>query len=366
MTIERNHAVDMIRATALIGIAVVNLPYMALPEDAAFNLPDSLPDRIAILLVQMLFEAKFFLLFSFIFGWGMEIQALSAARSGASFARRFSRRLAALAAMGVMHALLVFSGDILLLYSILGIAAWVAKPASVRSLLKTALVLVLAAPIFGVLIGLLLSDAPASPAIPNLGGSFLETVQARWRDWPDTFIFLALFQGPLALAAFLAGIAAARTDFFAKGSLTAGQLKGAVLKLLGAGLVLNMVCVLGAMRMEENSLYALLSLVVLPVAAPILSAAYLGLILLVVDRFRLPKFVVLAGQNSLTSYVAQGVIAGLIMGGYGLGLYNTLGQMALLVISILIALLSMALTASFASKFGHGPLELALRRVTYS
>jgi uncharacterized protein len=79
----------------------------------------------------------------------------------------------------------------------------------------------------------------------------------------------------------------------------------------------------------------------------------------------LPGFVVLAGRNSLSCYVLQGVLAGLIFGGYGLGLFGKIGQMTLLPLSIGIAVAAMAIVAGLARRFGQAPLELVLRRVTY-
>lgn len=365
MQTERNQAVDMVRAIALFGIAAVNLPFMALPVKATLYLPADGIDRIAVLLVELLLQAKFFLLFSFIFGWGIEIQFRAANQKGASFARRFSRRLACLAVLGMLHAMLVFTGDILLLYALLGLAAWAVRPLPTRILLILAagLVPVAAACLF--FLGLMLPGAILPPDTPNLGGSFVEAVQSRWRDWPDSFGFLVLFQGHLALAAFLAGIAAARSGFFETGNLTAARLQRAVPRLLAAGLVLNCGYLLGLHADLLPPALTLAGLCCLALGGPVLAFAWLGIILMAADRIRLPDFIILAGRNSLTCYVLQGILAGLVFGGYGLGLFGALGQMALLPLSLGLTALSMALTSAFARVFGHGPLELLLRRVTY-
>lgn len=362
---DRNQTVDMVRTVALIGIAVVNLPFMALPLETMLNLPASGPDRVAVLFVEGLFQAKFFLLFSFIFGWGMEIQTLSARRAGASFTRRFSRRLMILALFGALHALLVFAGDILLLYALLGIVAWALKGASSRNLMIIAAVLVPVAMLCLALLAIVLSELPLSSAGPTLGGNFAETVLTRWRNWPGTFAFLLLFQGPLALAAFLVGMAAARSGFFKTGNPGAVKLKRKVPMLLGLGLLLNGTYVLGGLPGEIDPVFNLLGICFLALGGPILSGAYLGLILHASEAIRLPDWAVLAGRNSLSCYVSQGALAGLILGGYGLGMYGNLGQMVLLPVSLAVALASMTLVAAFARRFGHGPLELILRRVTY-
>lgn len=365
MQSNRNPAVDLIRTLALIGIAVVNLPFMGLPLDAIIRPPAALPDRAAAMIVEWLFLAKFFLLFSFIFGWGMEIQSRSAMRAGASFERRFARRLLTLAVFGILHALLVFTGDILLLYALLGLLAWALKGASNRTLVTLASALL---PIAGLSIGVLafsLADLSLPPPEPNLGGSFAETIMTRVRDWPQTFISLVLFQGALALAAFLVGIAAARTGFFDAGDSAAKRLIRATPTLFVTGLAVNAFYVFGSLAGETAPLLGLFAFCSLAVVGPILSAAYLGLILRLADRVSLPKFMVLAGRNSLSSYVMQGILAGLIFGGYGFGLYDQIGHLLLIPLAIAIALISMALVAWMARSSGQAPLERLLRRITY-
>ena len=70
-TLQRSSEVDIVRMAALIGICVVNVPFMALPVESVFIPPDGFYDKIAAFLVEGFFQLKFFILFSFIFGWGM-------------------------------------------------------------------------------------------------------------------------------------------------------------------------------------------------------------------------------------------------------------------------------------------------------
>lgn len=65
---------------------------------------------------------------------------------------------------------------------------------------------------------------------------------------------------------------------------------------------------------------------------------YLYLILALNDRVALPSLLVAAGQNSLSVYVLQGIIAGLVFGDYGLGLFGEIGLLGLLPVGFLIAL----------------------------
>ncbi|WP_133065549.1 DUF418 domain-containing protein [Niveispirillum lacus] len=369
MSSERNAAVDVVRLLALTGICVVNLPFFALPTEATMALPPVMVDRLAMMLVELLFQAKFFLLFSFIFGWGMEIQSLSAERAGASFNRRFARRLALLALLGGLHVLLVFVGDILLLYALLGLLAWPLRRKAPGLLLKLAAGLVALALAGTLALGLVLLVAGdvGAAATPNLGGTYLDTVTVRLRDWPSTFAFLALFQGPLALAAFLTGIVAARGNFFQPDSPARQRLHRALPGLLLAGLLFNLAYVGGTTTIAQPGagLLSVLGIGMIALGGPVLAAAYLAALLWLADRWQPPALLLLAGRNSLSCYVIQGVIAGALFGGYGLGWYNSLGHAALLGLSLLVALSSMILTGLYARHFGRGPLEALLRRFTY-
>lgn len=122
--------VDALRGFALLGILVVNIGYMASTyhgsglEDPGFASP---LDGAVRWFVTVFFEAKFFLLFSFLFGYSFTLQLDSAERSGARFAPRFLRRLAGLFVLGALHAVLLFPGDILTMYAVLGLILLAAR-----------------------------------------------------------------------------------------------------------------------------------------------------------------------------------------------------------------------------------------------
>lgn len=363
---DRNHAVDAVRMTALVGICVVNIPFMGLAP-AAPAMPAAGVDQLTIFAVNALFQAKFFLLFSFLFGWGFEIQERSAARAGADFSGRYSRRLLGLALLGCLHAVLVFSGDILLIYAILGLLLWPLRRSAPRTLWRIALWMVPTATVDMVVLALTLPDVVPLTAGPGLGGSFVDATRARLADWPSTLGFLLLFQGPLAFAAFVSGLAAAKADFFTPGSHARYRLGKAVPWLFVVATPLNLLYAAtdgGWLRSEDGSI-ALLGLCALSLGAPMMAAVYLSVILSLSQRLQLPPLLILAGRNSLTSYVLQGVLAGFLFGGYGLGLFGRLGHAALLGLSIPVAFAAMLMTGAAASYLGRGPLESLLRMITY-
>ncbi|CAN0428939.1 unnamed protein product [Ectocarpus sp. 12 AP-2014] len=373
--VRRSNEVDIIRMAALIGICVVNVPFMALPVESVFIPPDSVYDKSAAFLVECFLQLKFFILFSFIFGWGMAIQSRSAESKGQSFSKRYFRRMAGLAILGVSHAILVFSGDILLLYALLGLFLWLIKDFSPRQLMKFAAWMLPLSMIFltiiAVLIDAVMTDEAilfASIGVANLGGGFIEATKARFADWPITLGFLVLLQGPLALGAFAAGLAAAKTDFFSENSAGFNLLQQHLPLLIIIALPLNILyaAVVGGIVPETYEILSLLGFVLIAIGAPALSLIYLYLFIRLSRMIKMPHLLVLAGQNSLSSYVAQGMLAGFVFGAYGLGLFHSLGHAALIPVSLIIALMAMVLVGVCAKIFGRGPLEPILRKISGS
>ncbi len=356
----RSAAVDSLRAVALVGICVVNLPFLGLPLEEALRTPEEGPDRFASLFVAALFQSKFFLLFSFLFGWGLDGQEGEARRRGRAFGGIHARRLAGLAVLGLAHALLVFTGDILLLYALLGALVWPMRRLGVRGLVRAALAMVPVSMGALVLLGLLLAaSAPASPS-SGLGGSLLEATRYRLATWPGTFGLLLLFQGPMAFGAMLTGLAAARAGFFAAGSPGRARVARVAPWCAAVGVPANIGIALASTDVRTASSAVLL----VPVAAPMLAVVWMRVALWVDERDLLPTAWRVAGRNSLTSYVLEGAFAGLLFGGHGAGLFGRFGPAALLPAAVAVAMAAMGTTALLARR-GRGPLERLLRAVTY-
>lgn len=157
---ERIQAMDVLRGVAIFGIFVVNWPYFALPSQAAQS--TSLAglgffDQLASVVNRGLFEYKFVSLFSMLFGMGMIVQMMRMEARGRAFVPLYARRLGILIAMGLIHALGLWFGDILFLYGIAGFLLLLARKFSVRQFLATAAALfVVAFVVSGTVSGLFL------------------------------------------------------------------------------------------------------------------------------------------------------------------------------------------------------------------
>lgn len=371
-TVLRTREVDIIRMAALVGICIVNIPFIALPLDAVFSVPNSTQDKLAVFVVEAFFQLKFFILFSFIFGWGIAIQQCSAKAKGQPFTQHHFRRMAALSLLGFAHATLVFSGDILLLYALLGCLLWLIKDFTIRQLMIVAgwmlPLSMLCLLVLGIMIdAVVMNSGTLSSAVGvGLAGSFKDATQARIADWPATFAFLILLQGPLAFGAFAAGLAAAKANFFTANSAGYTWLRRRFSLLLFLALPANVfyAAVMGGFISESYVLLTLAGFVIVALAAPAMSLVYLFIFICIARAIKIPQLFVLAGQNTLSCYIIQGVIAGWFFGGYGLGLHARYGQATLLLIAVAIAVTAMLVVGTYAKRFGRGPLEPLLRRMS--
>lgn len=358
---ERASLVDLIRGLAVLGICFVNLPQMGRSPGDLGPSP-AWHDRLAEGLVTGCLEAKCFPLLAFLLGWGIGRHWERSDRT--AFARRHLRRVAALAALGLAHAILVYTGDILLSYAAVSLLIW---PALVLPnpgrLALAALAIPLSMATYH-LLGLLLVAWGGAYQPSDLGGTFAAATWQRWVDLPDAWFAVALFNLPLACGAALAGAAAARAGWplrpsspgpIARASLVAIPVLAAVTSL-GVALVLAS---LGHATSATPWLLTLLAAAAVPQCV-----GYVLLIRRAHDRGWRPAWLLATGRNSLTCYVTQGVIAGWAFGSYGLGLFDRLGSAALVALALAIGLAAAGSAILWERWLGRGPLELLLARLT--
>jgi uncharacterized protein len=166
---KRIEAIDRVRGFALFGVLLVNMYNFG----ATSPIWTSPIDKAALSVMRFFFETKSWRLFTFLFGLGFSLQFIRAEARGVRFWPTYLRRLAILFLIGMAHALL-YDGDVLMAYAMLGVLLIPFRNASPRLLLSLAVVLLAVFPVGGAVKSLLSDDAP-----PTAGGSAIVEAQER-------------------------------------------------------------------------------------------------------------------------------------------------------------------------------------------
>ncbi|MCM3226815.1 DUF418 domain-containing protein [Terribacillus saccharophilus] len=121
---KRLNWIDAARGAAILGIFMVNAPSFGSPfYMPGFDSPewDSPLDTFLLGGIDIFFQASFYTLFSILFGFGMQLIFDSRKRDGIKPGWFLSRRMLVLLGLGAVHAFLIWHGDILFTYAILGL-----------------------------------------------------------------------------------------------------------------------------------------------------------------------------------------------------------------------------------------------------
>ncbi|WP_127500746.1 DUF418 domain-containing protein [Actinoplanes solisilvae] len=354
--------VDALRGSALLFILMANIVFFS--SGFAFHLVDDPAhgafDRLVVGLGELLFTMKAYLLFSFLFGYSFTLQLGSASRRGASFGSSFRRRLYGLFALGALHAVLLFHGDILTTYALLGFALLAVHRIEARTALRAAAaiigVIAFGAALAAVLGAALTTDAEAGArSTLALQGGFGDVVLEHVRSMPAMIGALAV-QGPLAFAAFLVGLAAGKQRLLTDVPAHEDLLRRCERVGYPVGLAGGLVFAVGGGTAN------LTGLAVSVATAPFLAAAYAASLLrLFSRRARLAALVAPAGRMALTNYLGQSLLCVLVFTGVGLGLAGRTSPAATVLIALLIYATQLAYSAWWLRRFRQGPAEWLLR-----
>jgi uncharacterized protein len=375
---KRDIAPDVLRGFALLGILVVNIQFMGLSSDqgARGEWTQGFANGSATFLIAALFAGKFYLLFSFLFGYSSSYVI----RNDRSNRARWIKRCLVLMAFGAIHFTFLWHGDIIFLYGLFGLLLTFFFFRADKTLKTWSRLVFSISTFFIVLIGVLASVAEylleedlgvsAESSLDAIlqNGTYLESIPARIEVWLlsiSTGIFL---QGGLAFAAFLLGLRLARSNF-----LSSPIDKAANSRLMKKGLVFGLpIQVIAAVVLLQNeqgaepseSIY-LISLCASFVAAPLLSMFYVGFIRkLVEERPHLVLWMKPAGKMSLTIYISQSVITSLTFSPWGLGLFQDLQTWQVFILAFGIWLLLSYFAAQWLKRFAQGPLENLVSSLT--
>lgn len=372
----RLREVDALRSFALGGILMVNIWYFADPFTLTGTISpnhNSALDLAVRFTIAALFEAKFYLLFSFLFGYSFVLQWRAAEAARASPASRMRRRLAALFVLGLAHGLLLFYGDILLTYSLMGMVLLATHSIRTYSAVTVGAAIIAIMGSLILAVGLLIAVGGAG--LPSLTlttdpGALTRSPGAAFATNADHFFEnvagVVFFQGPLSLAMFYIGLAAGRAGLL-EGWLPYRKLRTTTAVCLPLGLTAGILQAY-LTTYADGDRFSVLAVGISTLTAPLLTAGYVCLLLLffrTTPGAGLCAFLAPAGRMALTNYLLQSAILALLFTAYGLRLSDRLPAAAVAGVAVVIFIAQLVLSRLLLSRVGTGPAEWLLRRATY-
>ena len=386
---DRISQLDILRGAALLGILVMNMISFGLPSNHYFNPlaegPLDAMDHLAFLFSEVFANEKFMGLFSVLFGAGVVLFTERIEGKDMSAAIWHYRRNLWLFVFGMAHAYLLWSGDILVTYSICSVWLFFFRHWSVRGLLIAA----------GTCLGLMMltnlfigysipywtpeevNDLRSfwSPDIAYIAqevsayrGSWVEQMTERIPGSLAVQTTLMPYVTPRATGMMLLGMA-----LYKVGALTGKRTRSwnGRLAVIGLGLG-TLISACGVWQNEQahwaveysfftGSQFRTLGMIPLVLG-------YIGTLLWLCEGRAgkwMERRLAPVGRMAMTNYLMQTVLATTVMYGHGLGWFNTMGRAQLWGIILPIWLLQVLWSKWWMDRFRFGPFEWLWRTATY-
>ena len=401
---ERSTRIDAARGFAILGLAFVNLhAFASLDYYKSFFYSASENEGVdfwAQFFVEFFISGKCAAMLAFLLGFGIAMQERRAEAAGENAGRLIRKRMLILMVFGFVHMLLMWWGDILFVYGLLGLGVLFFRNVSSHTrrfwsagLIGGWLVICLglsAIPQSAEDVEL----APASEMTPAdlddsepvsevesdegddwfedhvitplydtySGGSFLDVFRVRMIE--SLFIQIAfLFALPVYLGVAILGYDACRSSWFTPRDirLTRPRWLGAIV-VVSVGVDLFAAWLAGAHPLNPLTAAAY----VLSIAADLVIA---GMYLVLILRLRSENFVVRmmapVGRMALTNYLLQSAVGCFVFHPYGLGWYERASFSEVVVLAAAIAIVQIIFSQLWLRNHRFGPMEWLWRRATY-
>lgn len=400
---ERIASIDVLRGVALLGILSINIWGFALPE-IAFSDPRAVggwsPFNKGIwAFFHLLCEQKMMSIFSMLFGAGLIVMVQRSDARGSSLTGLYYRRIGWLLVFGLLHAFLLWDGDILVPYALCGLVLYPFRR------LRPGLQIVLGALVFLSQVPLVTALGLLEVRLQQLTGPDNDRGTEQEREWrreleaeifPSRDIDAEMERHHRGYAAQFGERAEDNLSEELGGFLFWSGPRAGGLMLIGMGLMQWGVFTAAHSFRFYSALAALGYLLGLPLVGygihdttshdfdalrPCLwsghfnylgslfvALGHVGLILLICKASLLRWLTIrlaAVGRMALSNYLMQSILCTTLFEGWGLGLFGKLDRQQLLGVVATIWLVQLAVSPIWLRYFRFGPMEWLWRSLTY-
>ena len=385
----RIRSLDLLRGFALLGILIMNIQSFSMVGAAYFN-PTAFGDLTGsngwvYILSHLLADQKFMTLFTILFGAGIVLMTSRAEARGVSSAGLHYRRTVILLGFGLLHAYLLWAGDVLVSYALCSLVVFPLRKLSPKTLLTLGLGSVLIGSVIFLFIGLSLGYIPPEDQAEMMDNwkpsaeRVQEEVTVYRSGWlkqmekrVDTalgiqtkvFLMWGLWRAGglmlVGMALFKWGVlTAARSNRFYFGLAAAGLTLGWTLS--SYGLVHNFSRNWSLDCQFIGSQYNYWGSI-------LVGLGYLSLVMLISRSQvggRLLQSVSAVGRTALSNYLLQTVLCTTLFYGHGFGLFGSVERTAQVAIVLAVWIVQLIASSWWVKRFRYGPTEWVWRSLTY-
>lgn len=394
---QREIFMDVLRGFAILGIFIANLNaftfyFLHTNETGPFLLPEA--DRTMEFLHHMFIEGKFYSIFSLLFGWGLALQFKRGDAKGLNVLPTVKRRLVIMLLLGAMH-LLLWPGDIVFFYALLGFILLPLRKLSNKTLLITGISLTLIpiaiyaakmhwqwlnAPAF-FLLGTGQEMDTALTGIQSqdelLGFAKTASLWDMFKSNIPGFFYryaylLFVSRIPKVLGMFCIGYVLGRSDFYAR----IQQYKKVIYWISGTGLLIGLPAnyllahymsnfMDDYFALEVRGLYQTIAyaLGVMPLAL-----AYVAMLMLAFQTSagkKIMRVFAPVGKMAFTNYIMHTIIGSIVFLNAGLGYLGQVGPVYYTIFGVVVFIGQIILSTVWLHYFNYGPFEWVWRSATY-
>ena len=389
---DRIATLDIVRGVAVMGILAMNIVAFAMPMSAYMNPlaygSEGDIDFASYAFSFVLIDGKMRGLFSFLFGASMLLAIERAEAKGGSAASVHYRRMLVLLLFGAIHFYLIWFGDILFGYAMIGMIAFLFRKKSPRTLIIIGIALVLLE--FLMMAGMAASVRDLAPQVARPGAS--PELLRQWNEatawvriptqaeladqmglilgpWSGVAqnqltkhafdpIFFSIMFGPETLAYMLFGMAALKSGYLT-GAWSDEQYRRAAVR----GYAISLPFYVLLLWLIFKASFSPIALFTYSMAAtvlirPFMIAAVAALIILATRKGgSLTQRIAAAGRAAFTNYLGTSIVMTGLFYGWGLGLYGQLGRAELWLVVIAMWAVMLAWSKPWLERYQYGPLE---------
>ena len=386
---ERIVSLDVLRGFAVLGILVMNIQSFSMPGATYMN-PTAYGDLeganyVVWYVCHLFVDMKFMSIFSMLFGAGILVMTGRAEATGRSPAGVHYRRMAWLLLLGLLHAHLLWYGDILYFYALCGMIAFLFRRFSARSLLVFGLVAVSIPTLFSLgsqwsmEAGFFPPDQaeliwqPPAEQIDRELADYRGGWLAQMHHRVPTALFFELFLFVFFVAPRAGGLMLLGMALHKWGVFSAARSRGFYAALVGVGALAGLPVIAWGIHQHEAHNWAAsysfnLGGLFNYWASMLVALGWVGAVMLACKSTALravTRTFASVGQMALTNYLGQTIICTTIFYGHGFGLFGSVSRVQQILIVAAVLAFQLAVSPIWLKFFRFGPFEWLWRSLTY-